>query len=120
MNDIIKKSFDSIKNIKKEKREYREYLERIKALPENYRYVYKKITEYMWSLYGGGDGYDMVAAQSGLLKLFETGVAESRDVLEITGEDVAVFCDELLRSVNIRTDNLREKLNRDIHKKLKK
>jgi DNA-binding ferritin-like protein (Dps family) len=32
-----------------------------------------------------------------LLDLFETGAADGKRVLDITGEDVAAFCDELLR-----------------------
>ena len=53
-----------------------------------------------------------------LRDLFETGVAEGKRVLEITGEDVAAFCDELLRNAKTYTDNRREDLNHDIMNKL--
>jgi DNA-binding ferritin-like protein (Dps family) len=53
-----------------------------------------------------------------LLDLFETGVAEGRHVLEITGEDVAEFCDELLRNAKMDTESGRDALNRDIMNKL--
>ena len=53
-----------------------------------------------------------------LIELFEAGAAEGKPVLEITGEDVAAFCDELLRSTSTYTENWREALNRDIQKKL--
>jgi DNA-binding ferritin-like protein (Dps family) len=55
-----------------------------------------------------------------LLDLFETGAAEGRHVLEITGEDVAAFCDELLLDARTSTQYQREDLNRDIMKKLGK
>ena len=51
-----------------------------------------------------------------LLDLFETGAAEGKRVLDITGEDVAAFCDELLRHAKTYTENWREALNHDILK----
>lgn len=120
MFETIKKGLESLKTIKKDKREYREYLERVKALPEDYRFVFEKITHYMWSLFGGGDGYDMIAIHADLLELFESGAAEKKPILEITGEDVAAFCDELLRNAKTYTENQRQKLNRVIAKKLGK
>ena len=116
--EIIEKGFESLKTLKKDKREYKEFLERVKALPADYGFVYKKISEYLWSYAGGGDGYDMLAIQAGLLELFETGAANGKQVLEVTGEDVAAFADELLRSARTYTEDRRAKLNRDIMKKL--
>jgi DNA-binding ferritin-like protein (Dps family) len=52
--------------------------------------------------------------------LFETGAADGKQVLEITGEDVASFCDELLQNAKTYTENWHEKLNRDIMKKIGK
>lgn len=118
--ETIEKGFDSLKNIKRDKREYKEYEARVKALPADYRMVYEKMAEYMWSYSGGGDGYDMVAIQAGLLELFETNAAEGKQVLDVTGEDVAAFSDELLRNAKTYTENRREKLNRDIMKKIEK
>ena len=72
----------------------------------------------MWSYAGGGSGYDMVALQEGLLELFETGAAEGKTALEVTGDDVASFCDELLRNATTYTEKRRDKLNREVQKKL--
>ena len=114
--------FDNYFNIKKmteSKREYRQQMARVEALPKDYQYVFKKIQEHMW-MFAAGSGYDMMEIHSGLIELFEAGAADGKHVLEITGEDVAAFCDELLRSARTYTEDWREALNRDILKKLGK
>lgn len=116
------KFFDDYFNIKKmirSKREYKQQMARVKALPEDYQYVFKKIQGHMW-MFAAGAGYDMMKIHSDLIELFEDGAAEGKSVLEITGEDVAAFCEELLRGANTYTENWREALNRDIQKKLGK
>ncbi len=109
----------NLKRIAREKREFNQKQERAKALPEDYRYVYHQIQHYMWG-HSGGSGMDMLPIFADLLDLFETGAAEGKRVLEVTGEDVAAFCDELLRNAKTWTENGREALNRDIRKKLGK
>lgn len=88
-------------------------------LPHDYQFVYKKIQEYMWN-FAAGNGYDMLKIQYELIDLFEGGAAEGKHVLEITGDNVAAFCDELLRNAKTYTENWREKLNRDILNKFGK
>lgn len=114
--------FDHYLNIKKmieSKREYKQKMARVEALPKDYQYVFKKIQGHMW-MFAAGSGYDTMKLHYDLIELFEAGAAEGKHVLEITGEDVAGFCDELLRSVSTYTENWREALNRDILKKLGK
>lgn len=114
--------FDNYLNIKKmieSKREYKEQMARVEALPKDYQYVFKKIQGHMW-MFAAGSGYDMMKIHYDLIELFEAGAAEGKHVLEITGEDVAAFCDELLRSARTYTEDWREALNRDILKKLGK
>ena len=114
--------FDDYFNIKKmieSKREYRQQMARVEALPEDYQYVFKKIQHHMW-MFAAGSGYDMMKIHYDLIELFEAGAADGKRVLEITGEDVASFCDELLRSASTYTENWREALNRDIRKKFRK
>ena len=82
--------FDEYLNIKKmvqSKREYREQMARVEELPHEYRYVFKKIQERMW-MFAAGAGYDMMKIHADLLELFESGAADGKRVLEITGEDV--------------------------------
>ncbi|MDR1203859.1 MAG: DUF1048 domain-containing protein [Peptococcaceae bacterium] len=116
----MSKFFDDYLNIGKilaEKREYKRQMARVEALPEDYRYVFKKIQSHMW-MFAAGSGYDMMKIHYGLIELFEEGAAEGKRVLEITGGDVAAFCDELLKSAQTYTENWREKLNRDILSKV--
>jgi DNA-binding ferritin-like protein (Dps family) len=92
---------------------------RAQALPADYTNVHRKIQGYMWRR-SGGDGMDMLPIFADLLELFETGAAEGKQVLDITGVDVAAFCDELLRNARTWTENQREAFNRDIQNKLGK
>lgn len=111
--------FNNYFNIKKmieSKREYKQQMARVEALPEDYQYVFKKIQGHMWK-FAAGSGYDMMNIHYGLIELFEAGAADGKHVLEITGEDVAAFCDELLRNASTYTANWREAFNRDIQKK---
>ena len=114
MNNIIKK-------IMGDKKEWKAMEARAEALPEEYNFVYHKIQHYMWNHASGhSSGMDMVAVFEDLLGLFEEGAANGKGVLEITGEDVAAFADELLRNTKTYTENWRKDLNRDIMKKLGK
>ncbi|MCH3963577.1 MAG: DUF1048 domain-containing protein [Clostridium sp.] len=106
----------NIKKIVKNKREYKRQMKRVEALPEDYQYVFKKIQKYMW-MFAAGSGYDMIKIHYDLIELFEAGAAEGKHVLEITGEDVAAFCDELLRNARTYTEDWHQALNRDILKK---
>lgn len=102
-----------------DKREWKRMEARAKALPEEYNFVYHKIQNYMWNFAANHKaGEEMVAIFAELLVLFEEGSANGKRVLEITGKDVASFCDELLRNSKTYTENWRDKLNREINDQL--
>ena len=107
----------NFRHIAREKRKYRQQEARVEALPDDYRYVYRQMQQYMWGN-SGGSGMDMLPIFADLLELFETGVAEGKLVLAVTGKDVAAFCDELLQNAKTYTGKHREALNRDIRNKL--
>lgn len=107
---------EMIKKMIGDKKEYREQMARAEALPEDYRFVFEKIHEYMWRL-AGGDGSDMLKTQLELIELFEASAADGKRVLDVTGEDVTGFCDEFLRDTKKWTDYYRKKLNRDMTNK---
>ena len=110
---------DFLKKLIGDKKEYKMMMARVNAMPEDYQFVFKKIQSYMWN-YAGGDGMDMLKIQYDLIELFEAGVTDSKGVLEITGADVAEFCDELLRNTKTYTADWHEALNREIKKKFGK
>ena len=118
MNEFFD-NYLNIKKIIKSKREYKQQMARLKALPTDYQYVFKKIQQHMW-MFAAGSGYDMMKIHYDLIDLLETGAADGKHVLDITGDDVAAFCDELLRNASTYTENWRETLNRDILKKVGK
>ena len=100
-----------------DKKEWRSMEARADALPRDYRIVYGEIKHYMWR-FTAGDGMDIVAVLKDVLGLFETSAAEGKHALEVTGKDVAAFCDERLRGTASYADTWRESLNRDVAKKL--
>lgn len=95
-----------------EKREWKAMEARAKALPSEYRNAYKAIQKYMW-IAGGGptDWKDSSRIFVGILDFFEEGAAECKKVHELTGEDVAAFCDELVKDEQTWKDKYRKKLN---------
>lgn len=107
----------NIKKMIKEKRDYKHQMPRVEAMPEDYKFVFKKIQSYMWK-FTAGAGYDMMEMHNDLVELFESGIANRKKVLEVTGDDVAAFCEELLLNCKTYTENWRDKLNREIHEKL--
>ncbi len=98
-----------------DKKEYKDQMARVAALPEDYRFVFEKMQGYMWQ-FAGGDGMDMLKTQYDLIELFESGAATGKHVLEITGDDVAGFCEELICDTKKWQDSYRNRLNRDVRK----
>lgn len=116
----MSKFFDNyfnINKIKKSKREYKQQMQRVKALPEDYQYVFKKIQNHMWQ-FAAGSGYDMLEVHYGLIDLFEEGAADGKSVLEVTGVDVAAFVDELLKNARTYPEDWKTKLNHEIKNKI--
>ncbi len=100
-----------------DKKEWRRMEARAAALPRDYRIVYGEMKRYLWK-FTAGDGMDIVAVLKDVLGLFETSAAEGKGVLDVTGEDVAAFCDERLHDTASYADTWRASLNRDVLHKL--
>ncbi|MDR0397762.1 MAG: DUF1048 domain-containing protein [Candidatus Nomurabacteria bacterium] len=105
MTKIISK----ILGAKAGKKEYREYMARAKKLPREYREMFGHIKDYIWSVSGSLDG--SLPEFYGIIELFEQGVADGKKVIDITGEDVANFCDELTRDGKTWQNKMRDRLN---------
>jgi DNA-binding ferritin-like protein (Dps family) len=109
----------NIQNIIRDKKEWRVHVARVKELPSDYQIVYKEVQNYIFKV-GPIKFSDEIKLLSGIVDLFEEGVANGKNVLEITGKDVAGFCDELIDDTKTWATDWNEKISRDIKKKLNK
>lgn len=100
-----------------DKKEWKAMETRANALPRDYRLVYGGIKPYLWK-FTAGDGMDIIAALKDVLGLFEAGAAHGKSVVDVTGQDVAAFCDERLRGAPAYFDTWRGSLNRGVARKL--
>ncbi|WP_081898453.1 DUF1048 domain-containing protein [Herbidospora cretacea] len=71
------------------KRRWRAQMARVRALPPDYRIVYKEVQRYLFKV-GSAE------LLSGILDFFEEGAADGKGVRELIGGDVAAFCDDLI------------------------
>lgn len=85
-----------IKDIIQSKKEWREHIKRVKALPKDYQIVYKEIQKYLFKV-GSIELNESIDLLSGIVDFFEEGVSLGKSILEITGDDVASFCDDLIK-----------------------
>jgi DNA-binding ferritin-like protein (Dps family) len=94
-----------------DKREWKAMEARGKALPKEYRNAYNAIKKYIYSTGGPSDWKEISRIFGGILDLLEDGAAEGRQVTDLLGEDVAAFCDELVKDSKTWMDKYRTKLN---------
>ncbi|OJU17314.1 MAG: hypothetical protein BGN88_02035 [Clostridiales bacterium 43-6] len=101
------------------KREYKKMKKRVNALPKEYRFAFRKIEHYMYSIGPVGGDMSMFADLTlftGLVDLFEASVAEGRQVLDVIGSDISRFSDELMRASG--SDAMGKKLNQEVMERL--
>lgn len=84
-----------IRDIIEGKKQWRAHKARVEALPPDYRIVYKESQKYFFKV-GPVDLTDGDLL-SGLLEFFEEGAATGKGVIELIGNDVAAFCDDLIK-----------------------
>ncbi|GAE26669.1 hypothetical protein JCM9140_2755 [Halalkalibacter wakoensis JCM 9140] len=108
-----------IKDIIEGKKEWRAHMARVKALPKDYQVVYKEIQKYLFKV-GPVELTDGTDLLSGIIDLFEEGVASEKGVLEVTGSDVAAFCDDLIKDSETYADIYQEFANEEGNKVMKK
>jgi DNA-binding ferritin-like protein (Dps family) len=117
--DIVVKIQDAIVGKRKWQAKWRAHMARVKALPQDYQIVYKEIQSYFFKVgpVELNDGTDLL---SGIVDLFEEGAALGKGVLEVTGNDVAAFCDDLIRDSRTFADILQESVDQEANKAKKK
>ena len=92
---------------------------RVKALPQDYLIVYNEIQKYLFKV-GHVELTDGTGLFSGIIDLFEEGAALGKDVLEVTGSDVAAFCDDLIKDSKTYADIYQEAVDQKVSKAMKK
>lgn len=110
------KIIDTIIGNLDEKREYKETEVRAKSLPDEYATAYKEIKGYIFSTSGVENMRPLIA----LVDLLEEAAANGKNILDVTGPDVAAFTDELVRGEKSYQDRQRAKLNTTLADKLGK
>jgi DNA-binding ferritin-like protein (Dps family) len=100
----------SIQDIIEGKRQLRAHMARVKALPPDYQIVYKEIQKYLFKV-GPVDVADG-RLLSGIVDFFEEGAAAGKGVLELIGNDVAAFCDDLVKDSRTYADIYQESIGR--------
>ncbi|SDI97871.1 DUF1048 domain-containing protein [Natribacillus halophilus] len=109
----------SIQDIIEGKKEWRAHMARVKALPQDYQIVYKEIQKYLFKV-GPVELNDGIGLLSGIIDLLEEGAVSGKGVLEVTGSDVAAFCDDLIKDSKTYADLYQESVNQEVNKSMKK
>lgn len=109
----------SMQDIIEGKKEWRAHVARVKALPQDYQIVYKEIQRYLFKV-GPVELTNGTGLLSGIVDLFTEGAALGKGVLEVTGSDVAAFCDDLIKDSKTYADIYQESIGQEVNKAMKK
>jgi DNA-binding ferritin-like protein (Dps family) len=98
-----------IRDIIEGKKQWRAHMGRVKALPPDYQIVYKEMQRYLFKV----GPIDLLGGSllSGIIDFFEEGVAAGKGVLELIGNDVAAFCDDLIKDSRTYADIYQESIS---------
>jgi DNA-binding ferritin-like protein (Dps family) len=99
-----------IQDIIEGKKQWRAHIARVKALPLDYQVVYKEIQKYLFKV--GPTDLTEGNLLSGIVDFFEEGVAAGKGVLELIGNDVAAFCDDLIKDSRTYADIYQESMTK--------
>jgi len=103
-----------IQDIIEGKKEWRAHVARVKALPQDYQIVYKEIQKYLFKV-GPVELTNGMGLLSGIIDLFEEGAALRKGVLQVTGSDVAAFCDDLIKDSKTYADLYQQSVGQEIN-----
>lgn len=109
----------NLRNIIEGKKEWHAHKARVHALPGDYQIVYYEIQKYLYKV-GPSELSDGIHIFSGIIDLFEEGANQGKNVLEVTGHDVAAFCDELIKDSETYFDNYQDSVDLEVSKAMKK
>ncbi len=97
-----------IQDIIEGKKQWRAHVARVKALPPDYQIVYKEMQKYLFKV--GPVDLAEGPLLSGIVDFFEEGAASGKGVLELIGDDVAAFCDDLIKDTPTYADAYQESI----------
>ena len=98
-----------IQDIIEGKKQWRAHMARVKALPPDYQIVYKEMQKYLFKV--GPIDLPDGRLLPGIVDFFEEGVAAGKGVLELIGNDVAAFCDDLVKDSRTYADVYQESIS---------
>ena len=98
-----------IQDIIEGKKQWRAHVARVKALPPDYQIVYREMQKYLFKV-GPVDLPDGRLLPA-IVDFFEEGVAAGKGVLELIGNDVAAFCDDLIKDSRTYADVYQESIS---------
>lgn len=116
-----KNLFNYFKQMRIDKVEYNEHMAEVKHLPHEYQVVYKEVQKFLWE-FTAGDGMDMLTPMYELLAFFQEGASNHVPVLELVGEDVGEFAENMLHEIQAKTriNELKRKMNERVAKEINK
>ncbi len=98
-----------IQDIIEGKKQWRAHVARVKALPPDYQIVYKEMQRYLFKV--GPIDLPDGPLLPGIVDFFEEGVDAGKGVLELIGNDVAAFCDDLVKDSPTYADVYQESIS---------
>ena len=101
----------AIQDIIEDKKQWRAHMARVKALPPDYQIVYKEMQRYFFKV--GPIDLPDGRLLAGIVDFFEEGAAAGKGVLELIGNDVAAFCDDLVKDSRTHADSYQESISRE-------
>ncbi len=108
-----------LREMMEQKKTWRAHTKRVKSLPRDYQIVYGEMQKYLFKL-GPVDYEQSMSLLAGIVDLLEEGAAAGKDVLDVTGKDVAAFCDELVSGLPTYADEAMESADRAVAMAMKK
>ncbi|WOO89754.1 DUF1048 domain-containing protein [Mollicutes bacterium LVI A0078] len=107
----------SIKQLFEEKKQWNKLQKQVKAMPNDYSFVFNEMQSYIFKV-ADLSTEEGIALFSGIIELFETGIELDKSVLEVTGDDVAAFCDSLIEGNNQFDEYVKGIIEKNIYKTL--
>ena len=101
-----------IQDIIKGKKEWEAHVARVKSLPKDYQIVYNEIQKYLFKV-GPIELTESMDLLSGIVDFFQEGAYLGKGVLEVTGNDVAAFCDQLIKDSKTHANIQHESANKE-------